>query len=152
MFQRLWAAAAVLAVVATPLVSQNPPAPPPAPSPLPRPQQQPPKVTVTTGVQSPSGGGGIMLDSTLTKRTVVIDSAGSVNSYGPRGIPMIPYLADSTLFIDAPSSSMLVLDPSGKVSRVTQNGSGRGSSRLGFESPALRRKPGAVVARLLAGI
>src|SRR5262245_10140422 len=74
MFQRLWAAAAVLAVVATPVVSQNPPAAPPtqtrdttkaAPGQLPRPQQPPPKVTVTTGVQNPSAGGGITLDSTL---------------------------------------------------------------------------------------
>ena len=76
MFQRLWAVAAVLTVVATPLASQNPPAPPqPPPSstdtsaakraqrPLPRPQRQAPtNVTLTTGVPS---GGGITLDSTL---------------------------------------------------------------------------------------
>src|SRR5256885_2646771 len=81
MFQRLWAAAAVLTVVATPLVSQNPPAPPPAPHPsstdttrpqrgpgrIPPPRRQPPSnVTVTTGVpQQQSSGSGIMLDSTL---------------------------------------------------------------------------------------
>ena len=57
-------------------LTQNPPAPPPQPPPsaadsarvrrLPRPQPQPPSnVTVTTGVQSPSSGGGITLDSTL---------------------------------------------------------------------------------------
>jgi len=80
MFQRLWAAAAVLTVVAVPVVSQNPPAPPPAPpaarpaSPppaaadtsramrAPRAQPRPPSgVTVTTG----TSGGGIVLDSTL---------------------------------------------------------------------------------------
>src|SRR3989454_4300902 len=76
MFQRLWAAAAVLTVVAAPVVSQNPPAPPPqpsptstdttratrAPQPLPPPRRPPPSnVAVTTGVP----GGGITLDSTL---------------------------------------------------------------------------------------
>jgi len=79
MFQRLWAAAAVLTVVATPLVSQNPPAPPPAAQPsstdttrrapgrIPPPRRQPPSnVTVTTGVpQQQSNSSGIMLDSTL---------------------------------------------------------------------------------------
>src|SRR4051794_6898878 len=80
MSQRLWAAAAVLIVVATPLVSQNPPAPPPAPQPsstdttrpqrgpgrIPPPRRQPPSnVTVTTGVPQQSSGSGIILDSTL---------------------------------------------------------------------------------------
>ena len=74
MFQRLWAAAAVLAIAA-PLASQNPPAPPPSSTdttrarpanrPLPRPQRPAPSnVTVTTGVPS-SSAGGITLDSTL---------------------------------------------------------------------------------------
>src|SRR5213596_1300707 len=74
MFQRLWAAAAVLAIAA-PLAAQNPPAPPPSSTdttrarpanrPLPRPQRPAPtNVTVTTGVPS-SSAGGITLDSTL---------------------------------------------------------------------------------------
>src|SRR5262245_20256539 len=78
MFQRLWAAAAVLTVVAVPVLSQNPPAPPPpqptptatdtnraqrAQRPLEPPRRQAPSnVTVATGVLS---GGGITLDSTL---------------------------------------------------------------------------------------
>src|ERR1044071_563408 len=80
MFQRLWAAAAVLAVSATPLFAQNPPAPPPQPSPnstdttraqrpLPPPRRRPPpNVTVTAGVPTPalaSSTVGITLDSTL---------------------------------------------------------------------------------------
>src|SRR5882672_4321622 len=77
MFQRRWAAAAVLTVIAAPVLAQNPPAPPPQPPPsatdsakarqLPRPQRPPPSnVTVTTGVQSSaSRAGGIALDSTL---------------------------------------------------------------------------------------
>src|SRR6185503_11308272 len=59
MFQRLWAAAAVLTTIAAPLASQNPP----TPAPLPPARRPPPSnVAVTTGVQS---GGGITLDSTL---------------------------------------------------------------------------------------
>src|SRR2546423_4264324 len=80
MFSRPWAALAVLTSIATPLLSQNPPAPPPNPNPapqstdttaarrpqrpLPRPRRPAPSnVTVTTGVSG--GGGGITLDSTL---------------------------------------------------------------------------------------
>src|SRR6266576_1864840 len=68
MFQRLWAAAAVLTVIAAPGLRQNPPAPPPQPAqrpPLPRPQRPAPSnVSVTTGVPS-SSTGAITLDSTL---------------------------------------------------------------------------------------
>jgi hypothetical protein len=61
----------------------------------------------------------LMLDPTLTKATVVIDStAGTSNSYGPRATPLISYLGDSSLFVDAASSSLLVIDPKGAVSRV----------------------------------
>src|SRR5437588_13111928 len=78
MFSRPWAALAVLTSIATPLLSQNPPAPPPNPAPqstdtaaarrpqrpLPRPRRPAPSnVTVTTGMSG--GGGGITLDSTL---------------------------------------------------------------------------------------
>src|SRR3989454_12020744 len=76
MFQRLWAAAAVLTTIAAPVLAQNPPAPPPQPPPSStdttraqrpnrplRPERQPPSgVTVSTGVAS---GRGITLDSTL---------------------------------------------------------------------------------------
>src|SRR6267142_284523 len=77
MFQRLWAAAAVLTTIAAPVLAQNPPAPPPQPAPssadsakarqFPRPQRAAPSnVTVTTGTQSPAArAGGITLDSTL---------------------------------------------------------------------------------------
>src|SRR5712664_968006 len=71
MFTRLWAAAAVLTVIAAPILAQNPPAPPPQPAPsaadsarvrqLPRPQRPAPSgLTVNTGVAN-----GITLDSTL---------------------------------------------------------------------------------------
>ncbi len=75
MYQRLWAAAAVLTVATAPLLSQNPPAPPPQSTPtstdtakarpLPPPQKPPPSnVSVTTGVAA-AGASGITLDSTL---------------------------------------------------------------------------------------
>ena len=61
----------------------------------------------------------LMLDPSLAKTTVVIDStAGTSSSYGPRPTPLIAYLGDSSLFVDAASSSLLVIDPFGKVARV----------------------------------
>lgn len=61
----------------------------------------------------------LMLDPTLAKASVVIDStAGTTNSYGPRATPLIAYLGDSSLFVDAASSSLLVIDPKGAVARV----------------------------------
>jgi hypothetical protein len=61
----------------------------------------------------------LMLDSTLSSSRVIIDSAsGAPNSYGPSRAPIIPYLGDSTLFVDNSSQSLLVIDPNGKVARV----------------------------------
>src|SRR5229473_885016 len=79
MFQRLWAAAAVLTVVAVTVLAQNPPAPPqpristdtvrPPRAGLPRPRRPPPSdVSVTTGVPTLAfsrSAPGITLDSTL---------------------------------------------------------------------------------------
>ena len=61
----------------------------------------------------------MMLDATLSNPIVVLDSAaGGSNTYGPRASPLIPFLADSSLFIDAPSLSLLVIDPDGKIAHV----------------------------------
>ena len=61
----------------------------------------------------------VMLDDKLSNPTVVIDSAAEGgNSYGPRPAPLIPYLADSSLFVDGTSLSLLVIDPFGKVAHV----------------------------------
>jgi hypothetical protein len=61
----------------------------------------------------------LLLDANLENYTVIADStSGSVNGYGQRPGALIPYIADSTLFLDATASSFLVLDPSGKVTRV----------------------------------
>lgn len=61
----------------------------------------------------------VTLDQTLQKRNVVVDSVTEGGqSYGPRASPMIPYLADSSLFVDGTALSLLVLDPTGKIARV----------------------------------
>lgn len=61
----------------------------------------------------------ILLDPSLQSFTVIADStSGSVNGYGQRPGALIPYVADSTLFLDATAGSFLVIDPAGKVARV----------------------------------
>ncbi|MEJ7809936.1 MAG: hypothetical protein WKG32_05890 [Gemmatimonadaceae bacterium] len=61
----------------------------------------------------------LLFDSTMTTFTVVADSTSSTaNAYGPRPGGLIQYRGDSTLFVDAASLSMLVIDPAGKITRV----------------------------------
>ena len=58
----------------------------------------------------------LLLDSTLKVVGVVADSTPSTsNAYGPRPGVLLPYRGDSTLFVDAASLSMLVIDPSGTL-------------------------------------
>ena len=61
----------------------------------------------------------VLLDSTLAVSTVVADTtAATNNAYGGRIEGLIPFRGDSTLFVDAATLSMLVLDPNGKVGRT----------------------------------
>src|SRR5262245_22846874 len=61
----------------------------------------------------------LLFDTSLTKFTVVADSTpATANAYSGRSGGLIAYKADSTLFVDAASMSMLVIDPAGKVQRV----------------------------------
>ena len=61
----------------------------------------------------------IVLDEKLATRTISIDSvATGGQSYGPRASPLIPYLADSSLFVDGQSLTLLVISPKGLVTRV----------------------------------
>ena len=61
----------------------------------------------------------VMLDSTLSNPTVVIDSVGGRdNSYGLRNGGIIPYRGDSTFFVDPTSSTLLLIDPAGKIVKV----------------------------------
>ncbi|HKS05777.1 MAG TPA: hypothetical protein VJR92_05650 [Gemmatimonadaceae bacterium] len=62
----------------------------------------------------------IVFDAKLANFTTIIDSTpGAVNSYGRGSAPMFPYAGDSTIFVDISSQSLLVLDGTGKVVRVT---------------------------------
>jgi hypothetical protein len=61
----------------------------------------------------------LLMDSTLKTVGVVLDSLTDVmNAYGTRAGALIPYRADSTLFVDPASYAMLVLDPAGRIARV----------------------------------
>lgn len=61
----------------------------------------------------------LLMDTTLSKVEVVLDSvAESANTYGVRAGTLIPYHADSVLFVDPASYAMIVLDPGGKPVRV----------------------------------
>ena len=61
----------------------------------------------------------LLLDSTLTNVTVVLDSLTEVeNAYGTRAGSLIAYRGDSSLFIDPATLAMLVLDGSGRIVRV----------------------------------
>lgn len=61
----------------------------------------------------------LLVDSTFKLISIVADStAGAANSYGTQASSILPFEGDSTLFIDASSSSMLVIDPDGNIARV----------------------------------
>lgn len=61
----------------------------------------------------------LLLDKNLGLVSVVADSTpGVVNGHGDRPGALIPYVADSTLYVDMTSQSFLVIDPSGTIARV----------------------------------
>ena len=61
----------------------------------------------------------LLMDTTLQTVGIVLDSLAEIaNTYGTRPGALIPYRADSTLFVDPASYAMLVLDPEGKIARV----------------------------------
>jgi hypothetical protein len=63
-----------------------------------------------------------LYDASLASSKIVIDSgSGGTNAAMPVSIPsaqLIAYTADSTLYVDISSGSLLVLDPAGKVAHV----------------------------------
>ncbi|MBC8089719.1 MAG: hypothetical protein H7Z40_20845 [Phycisphaerae bacterium] len=72
-------------------------------------------------VNDPSKRQLILFDSTLARHKVIADtSTNTPNSYGlqPSTGGLIPYLGDSTLFIDNESAAFLVIDPKGEFARV----------------------------------
>ncbi len=62
----------------------------------------------------------VLLDSSLAQLSVVADTtSATATAYSGRIASIIPYKADSTLFVDPQSLSMMVIDPTGKMtSRV----------------------------------
>ena len=61
----------------------------------------------------------LLFDSTLSKALVVADTtSATANAYGGRAGTLIAYRADSALYIDIGSLSMLVIGPTGKIERV----------------------------------
>jgi len=61
----------------------------------------------------------LLMDSTFTVLKVVADTTpGNPNSYGGGVASLIAFRGDSTLFVDAQSLSMLVIDSDGEVARV----------------------------------
>jgi hypothetical protein len=61
----------------------------------------------------------LLFDGTLATSTLVADStSATANAYAGRTAGLIGFRGDSSLFVDPQSTSMLVLDPAGKVARV----------------------------------
>lgn len=65
----------------------------------------------------------LLYDKTLSSSTIVFDSAsnGTATSFAGMQIPsaqLIPFGADSTLYVDLSSTSLLVMDSKGKVAHV----------------------------------
>jgi hypothetical protein len=61
----------------------------------------------------------ILFDSSLKVVAIVADSIpGAENYYGPYPAGLIPYVGDSSLFVDQSAVTMLIIDPNGKIARV----------------------------------
>ena len=61
----------------------------------------------------------LLMDTTLKTVQVVLDSLAEIaNTYGTRPGTLIPYRADSVLFVDPVSYAVLVLDPAARITRV----------------------------------
>jgi hypothetical protein len=60
-----------------------------------------------------------LLDTSFQQLAIVADTgAGVATPYGSRGGGLLPFLADSSLFVDASTPAIDVIDPTGKVVRV----------------------------------
>ncbi len=74
----------------------------------------------------------VMLDSALSNMVVVADTTpATASAYSSPSASLIAYRGDSTLFVDAGSMSMLVIDPRGQVGRVMSVPRSRDAMMLG---------------------
>src|SRR5215467_1393899 len=74
----------------------------------------------------------VLFDNTLANETIVADSvSGGASSYGVRPGGIIPYLGDSTLFIDPAGLSMFVIAPTGAIARVASVPRSQDANTLG---------------------
>ncbi|MBA2686889.1 MAG: hypothetical protein H0U64_02190 [Gemmatimonadaceae bacterium] len=79
----------------------------------------------------------VLFDSTLSKFTVVADTTSDTgNAYAGRFASLIGFKGDSSLFMDAQSMSMLVIDPNGKIARVMSMPGSQSSFGLGLPGAA----------------
>jgi hypothetical protein len=61
----------------------------------------------------------MLVDAALGTAKVVLDSARGVsNFYGPRALPLMPYVGDSTLFPNIAAGGLSLIDSRGSVSRA----------------------------------
>jgi hypothetical protein len=87
---------------------------------------------VVTGVRDVPGGRVLindgrrrqlkLLDSSLATLSVVFDSTpGTATSYGYRPIPLVRYLGDSSLTVDFDAGTLLMLGPTGQITRAVSS-------------------------------
>lgn len=61
----------------------------------------------------------LLLNKSLMQDAVLLDSLnGASNFYGPRATPIIRFTADSALFVDGRSSTLLLISPAGTITRT----------------------------------
>lgn len=80
----------------------------------------------------------VLFDIGLTAARVLADSAsGTARSYGAKAGGIIPYLADSTLFVDPAGLSMFVISPEGTIARIASVPRSQDAAALGNNSSTL---------------
>lgn len=60
----------------------------------------------------------VMLDPTLKSVKVLADTAAGAPNRYPQVSGLVPFIADSSIFVDNESQSLIVIDPNGKFGRV----------------------------------
>ena len=80
----------------------------------------------------------LLLDSIMRTVRVILDTVpGQDNYYGQRPEPTIPYLGDSTIFVDHNSRTLILIDPAGNVGRAISAPNDREFLNVAASSPGL---------------